>query len=713
MSERPQRAAAIVVTGLGAVSTFGAGISALWRGLSAGEDGIRPVTSFDTADFSVHVAATVPEPLRGSLAGHDLDRCAAFAVLAGREALQHAALPVERADDRLGLVWGSGLGGPDWPMWSDAARIARALGAAGPCLTVSTACCSSTGALGLGRELLRLGVVDRVLAGGADVLTPPLFAGFHALGVMAQGKCAPFSEPIGMTLGEGAGFLLLEREDDARGRGAPILGQLRGYGLGADAYDPTSPDPSGAGVARTFTAALRDAALRSEDIGYVNLHGTGTASNDAAEWRAVQRTFGVGQEPAVSSSKAQLGHAQGAAGVLEVLVTLLAMREGVAPPTVRFRGARPGCPADPVASAVPRPLRYQHALCTNSAFGGANAAVVLSRADAAPAVEHTPVARALYVAGCGAVAGHGDELGAFDAALRAGAPLSRRVPAFELASLLRGADARAFDASGRFLTAAAVRALEAAGVRLRGAMRERAGLIAGSSRVSAESEAAFWESIHSAGLARLSANAFKRLLLSAPAGACSLALGLRGPLSTLTTGDGSGLAALVYAAELLHTRDDVDLLVAGAVDEWAPARPSASREPVDGAACVVLSALATRVDAPRLSGWSLAGPSRLAQAAAGALRHAGRASAEVGAVFGPQAALGLARELGAPLHDPCGVLGAGEASASLFAAVAAARWLRRGEGRVALVVSPGDTASSAVVLEAVEVRSRVAAEEQS
>ena len=581
-------------------------------------------------------------------------------------------------------------------------RVADALGVRGPRITVSTACTSSTNALGLALDLLAMGAADAVLAGGADVLTPLVLSGFQALGVLSQQRCAPFSRPAGTSLGEGAGFLVLEPPAAAARRGAEGRLALHGCGLGADAFHDTGPDPTGAGVARAMRAAMRDAGVPADQIGYVNAHGTGTVANDPAEWRAIRQVFGPRAEALpVSSSKGFLGHAQGAAGALEVITTLLAMEQGSLPPTRNFAGARPNSPPDPVAQEQPRSHACQLALCNNSAFGGANCAVVVGAAGAAqpgPAL----AARSIYVAGVSALGPHGISLDALADALTPGAPpKTGHVPRFRLEDVVPSADPRGLDPCSRYVTAAAALALGDAGVKLRGSTRERTGLVAGVNRVSHESHTALLDSIDRRGLRFLSAPLFSRMVLNAPVGSCSRLLGLKGPLSTVSAGGASGLVAIAYAAELLATRDEADRLVAGAVEELAPDADGDS----EGAACLVLDLdlppPAARARRVRLAGWGLSGPGGLAAAASAALDRAGLAASEVDLVVGPDAArLPRAGELDfshARRLDPSAHLGQTGAAASALAAAAAALLLRRGSAACALVVATGGASADAAL----------------
>jgi 3-oxoacyl-[acyl-carrier-protein] synthase II len=597
----------IAITGLGAVSALGLDVDALWRGLASGRDGIGPIERFDTSPFSVHLGGMVPVPERVGVDDPAGSRalCIRYATMAAREALARSGVRVT-APHRVALVLGTSMGSHLGGLHEASAEVARALGLEGPVVTLSTACASSTNALGTGKELLDQGLADVVLAGGADVLVPEIFTGFHGLGLLSPTKCAPFSESMGTTLGEGAGFLVLEREADALARRANVVSWLSGYALSADGYHATSPDPSGAGVARALRGALEDAGLTANHVDYVNAHGTGTPANDASEWQGIASTLGPkAASTPVSSTKSYLGHAQGAAGVLELISTLLAMQHDVVLPTLHFTKARPRGPTDPVAQATPRPHVVQHALCSNSAFGGANAAVVVSRTP----TRRTPPRRDVFLSGVGAVGPFGVGLDA----LSSWTGGAERLAPFSLESIVPTAETRGLDASSKALTAACALALKSAGLQVRGATRERTGLFVGTTNSSPKAWQEFRSSIRERGLSKASSLAFTRLVLNASAGAASRALGLRGPTTTLTTGQGSGLVALVLGVLHLATRQDADQLVVGAVDEADLER---NPERLDAAAAVVLTSTPA---AWRVAGVGLAGAGQVSHAAARAL----------------------------------------------------------------------------------------------
>ncbi len=665
-SGRPR--SAVAITGQGAVCALGLGLDAMWRELDAGRDGIRVIERFPTDTFSTHLGGMVPVP--GTLEVDDAHAsralCVKFAVDAAREALSRSGVPLTNPR-RVALVLGTSMGSHLGGLHDGSADVAAALGVEGPVLTISTACASSTNALGLGKELLDEGLADVVVTGGADVLCPEIFAGFHALGLLSATKCAPFSEQTGTTLGEGGGFLVLERAEAAQARGANVVAYFAGYGLSGDGYHATSPEPGGAGVARALRGALDDAGLAPDAIDYVNAHGTGTAANDPAEWQAISQVFGprVSSLP-VSSTKSYLGHAQGAAGVLELISTLLAMQHDVVLPTLHFTKPRPRGPTNPVAQARPLAAKVEHAVCTNSAFGGANAAVVVSKQRPSPRVVER---RPLFISGLSAVGPFGLTV---ESLLATDVDRSPRLAPFKLEALVPTADTRGMDHSARALTAAVALAMRDAKLSLKGPARDRTGLFVGTTNSTPTAWDEFRGTIRERGLVKASAPAFTRLVLNAASGTASRLLGLRGPTTTVTTGPGSGLAALVMAAIHLSGRSDADRLVVAAVDEADLER---APEKLDAAAALVLTTVADE-GTVQVVGWGTAGPNALDEAIA----HA--------CAMSPAPPAAQKRSL----HRDA------VAAGSLLTCVGSVHALRLAPGRI-LVTDVSSAASSAVVFE--------------
>ncbi len=587
------------IIGVGAVSAFGAGRAALWRGLAEGRCAIGPVRRFDTAPLGTHIAALVPPAVLGPLgstAGEPPDKEAPTAaavrmtVIAAREALADAAVP---ADVTVGLVLGtSHLEGGVHRL---ARRVAAALELTGPVLTVSTACASSTSALGPARDLLRAGAADVVLLGGADLLTLEIFAGFDRLGLLCAEPCGPFGEREGTTLGEGAAFVALAGPTQAFGR---RWGTLLGHGTANDAWHATTPDPTGKGLARALSAALSDAGLAADDVDYVNAHGTGTRANDASEWRGLQRALGPRAEAIpISATKSILGHTQGAAGALELVTTLCAIEAGTVPPTRNHHRPRPHAPRDVVSGDRPRPHPTGHIVSCNAAFGGVNTAAVIAGPQIEPPTRPAPRRQSLRIAGLGAV--------------MPGA--NGRVADLDLRAL--GLPARRTDPATGFIAAAVQRAIGD------GEIDPSTGLFVVQPRLSPQVVRAF-EGRLERGLAALSPAIFARMVLNAGAGTCARLFDLHGPTSTMAAGAAGGLFALVHAAELLtHDPQTAGMLVA-ATDELPEGSPDDDDAAVEGGAAVRLD---RHPGGARLLAWAIAPPGRLAQALADVRAQAGPA----------------------------------------------------------------------------------------
>ncbi|HEX9204789.1 MAG TPA: beta-ketoacyl-[acyl-carrier-protein] synthase family protein [Candidatus Deferrimicrobiaceae bacterium] len=392
----------VVVTGMGVISPLNpdGDLERFWSRLKAGENAVMPIRSFDASRYPCRVAAEIPREQLES--GEGGDPAMRMARIAFRRAIQDAG-PGWRGNDprKAGVVLGTVLGGVScgdryfrepgmdpaaartllrqYPMRGLAASLAGEAGVRGPVLTVSTACASGTDAVGLAFRKVRAGEADVVVAGGVDAVAEFSFSGFCALNALTTGLVRPFSKNrSGLALGEGAAFLVVEREAVAVARGARILGRVAGYGSAADAAHLTAPDRDGRGLAAAGAAALREAGLAPARIQYVSAHGTGTLYNDWMETRALKSVLGThARAVPVSSIKAVLGHAFGAAGALEAAACLLSIRDGVVPPTANFEEPDPECDVDCVPNRA-RAVPVRAALSLSAGFGGQNAAIVLA-----------------------------------------------------------------------------------------------------------------------------------------------------------------------------------------------------------------------------------------------------------------------------------------------------------------------------------------------
>jgi 3-oxoacyl-[acyl-carrier-protein] synthase II len=394
----------VVVTGLGVVSPCGLGVPVLWEGVLAGRAAARWLEAPDKSHR--WPACVVDEPIAGPQPDPALrrqDRHVLMAGVAALEAVRHSGMdaPVPQPE-RTGVVWGTSRGpmGVWHETWSDwqagrrprpslvpagtlaagAGALSVLLGAAGPVQCVSAACSSGAHAIATGARMIRAGEADVVIAGGSDcVLHPITLAQFESAGLLGSAPepsraCRPFDlARNGTVFGEGAGALVLESEAHAQTRGARILARLLGWGLAADAHARIEPDPGGSGLERSVRAALSMASLQPPQIGYVNLHGTGTVANDAAEARVLGRVFGNTQ-PLCGSTKAATGHCIGATAALEAIIAILALRHGLAPPSTNLES--PAFDLQLVKGDA-RPIPAPCALSTSAGFWGLNACLAL------------------------------------------------------------------------------------------------------------------------------------------------------------------------------------------------------------------------------------------------------------------------------------------------------------------------------------------------
>lgn len=418
----------VVVVGLGAVTPYGVGVSALWDGLVAGHSTARTISRFDPTGFAVRFACEVPgfDP-RSHLPRklvRQVDPFAQYALVAAEEALRGAGLVegpggalrlplVDGLDPaRVGAMIASGIGavnevseqhdrlrtgGPGrvrpylsiaLPLNMGAGQVAIRHGLQGPAMAVVSACASSGDAIGVALDSIRAGRADVVVAGGAEAaITQVTMAGFAAAGALSRRNEAPerASRPFdvardGFVNGEGAGLVVLERADHAAARGARVLARLVGYGSSNDAHHATQPSPEGTGAARALRTALADSDVDPAEVDHVNAHGTSTPANDAAEAAALRRVFGSAADAiAVTSTKSAIGHLLGAAGGVEAVATVLAMRDGIVPATLNLERQDPACDID-VVRGEPRKITIRAALSNSFGFGGHNAVLAFRAA---------------------------------------------------------------------------------------------------------------------------------------------------------------------------------------------------------------------------------------------------------------------------------------------------------------------------------------------
>jgi 3-oxoacyl-[acyl-carrier-protein] synthase II len=406
----------VVVTGIGLITPLGSGMQKTWEAICKGASGIDRITSFDASDFPVQVAGEVkdfnPEDFIERKEIKKMDLFIQYALGAGVMAMQDAGLKVSDENaDRVGVIVGAGIGGissieryhtvlmesghrrisPFFiPMLITnlaAGQISIRFGARGPNSCVTTACAAGTHSIGDAFKLIQRGDADAMIAGGSEAaITPLTLAGFANMKALSSRNDAPHkaSRPFdaqrdGFVIAEGSGLVVLEDLESAHRRGARIYAEIIGYGMTADAYHMTAPDPEGRGVVNCMRMALRDAGITPDAIDYINAHGTSTPYNDKHETTAIKQVFGEhAYKLAVSSTKSMTGHVLGASGGLEAAFCALALTEGIIPPTINYEYADPDCDLDYVPNHA-RHTDLTTVLSNSFGFGGTNACIVLKK----------------------------------------------------------------------------------------------------------------------------------------------------------------------------------------------------------------------------------------------------------------------------------------------------------------------------------------------
>ncbi len=400
----------VVITGLGVISAAGHNAADFWKRVSNGQSVIGPITTISTDTLNVNIGAEVagfePADYFHKRQLGMLDRFSQFGLVAAREAVSDSGVTFDDgAGERAATIIGSGVGGqttlddsyhaiyaekktrvhpftvPRLMINAVTSHITMEHGVTGPAYSVASACSSANHAMGQAFLMVRGGMVDTAITGGAEAaITVGTIKAWEALRVMANDTCRPFSRGRnGMVLGEGAAVFIFETLEKAKARGAKIYAEVIGHGLSSDAMDITLPDANGA--ARAIGGALKDAGINPEDVDYVNAHGTGTTANDVTETRALKQVFGDhAYRISVSSTKSMIGHALGGAGALELAAVLLGMRDGLAPPTANYCESDPECDLDYIPND-PREMAINVAISNSFAFGGLNAVIALRRFD--------------------------------------------------------------------------------------------------------------------------------------------------------------------------------------------------------------------------------------------------------------------------------------------------------------------------------------------
>ena len=622
-----ERRKRIVVTGMGVLSSIASSPAEFKRKLLARTCGIKPSEEY-AKHYDNAIASEVLQPV--TYEGLDpqtiarLDKVALWGYKVGRDALLEAGLLDSEVKERTGVFVGLSAAGTEpflplvfdrlddfspqfatlcGPYFSSAAAVASLLQLRGGYEVVATACTASTNALGLAFDQIVNGKSETALVVGTEPLYLPTFAGFYALKAMREAPCTPFSGTPGMSIGEGAGALVLETYEHAKARGAPMFAEILGYATSSDAHHETAPDPRAEGATRAMQRALSNAGLQPADVQYVNAHGTGTEANDRSETLAMKKVFPNVEDLPISSTKSYVGHSIGSAGIIEYIACLLTLPGGNVLPTLNFTKPRVGCDLNYVPNEFQK-RNVRVFMKNNYGFGGNNCCIVTSlEPGSVPNTNYRP--RRVGISGLGIVSSLGWELGDVLSRIRTGEPASEvvdietagymdtarrlfdgrrpkgwpegddpfrlrthEVNGLEPRKYVKSYDARKATRVGGFALVALEQALRAAGRKIRRDGDEYA-LILGMSRGPQAAVQRYAESL-SPDPRRARTSEFPTALMNSVATFCSITKRIKGYNTTLATGYNAAFSAMTYGYELVRQGLHSQALVGGADEKFYP-----------------------------------------------------------------------------------------------------------------------------------------------
>lgn len=578
-----------VITGLGVISAIGGNVAECWDSILAARSGIDHTRSLDTencyADFAAEVKGFCVE-------NPEWDRATALCLTATKEAMQDAGLSDFDGSTRAGVIMGSCVGGGrsmehyyskesnptdalKMPISAIANHVARLCGAGGVVTNVANACAAGTISIAYASDLIRAGKADVVVAGGADAFSSVPYSGFLSLHALDENSCSPFNHSHGITLGEGAGAVIVESYEHAQARGARIYCEVLGSGISGDAYHITAPRPDGEGQMSAIRAAIRHSGMTEADIDYVNAHGTGTAKNDEAEFLSLHTIFdGKNEDLSVSSTKAMTGHCLGAAGAIEAVFAIKAMVEDTVPPTIGYREEDLQVLADKAGKLdfcpnVPRKKEIRAVMNNSFAFGGNNASIIFRKqpGEAKSAVSHA--GGSIVVTGLGMVTPLGNGKENYLAACRenrtSDSVSSVGAPDYEKQNL-KMAFYRKLDHLSQLQAVSGMDALRDGGYAVTEENAGRIGMIIGTSEGALGPSCDFQSMISQKGNAGGSAFKFPNTVYNAAGGYLSICSGIKGYNVTVTNGPQSGLQSVAYAMQVIRNGWE-DAMIATGTDE--------------------------------------------------------------------------------------------------------------------------------------------------
>ncbi|MDD4048504.1 MAG: beta-ketoacyl-[acyl-carrier-protein] synthase family protein [Clostridia bacterium] len=581
----------VVVTGVGIYSSMGRNKDEVLDNMKKNATGIGEVSRFSTDQMISKFGAEIKDYVaEAELSKYN--KCTQFGIHAAKEALKDSGLEIKAHNaDKFALCFGTCNGGIaefekakklvdldyectiNFPLFQQGDCIAEYLGIKGSVISNVTACAASGHSLSVGYELLSQGKMTAVLVGGADTLSETVYAGFNSLHSLSTSPCAPFGYPTGLTLGEGAAFIILENLERALERNAYIYAEICGYGLDQDAHHITAPHPEGDGVARAVTSALDQAEVNSKEMGYINVHGTGTEANDACEIKGLKKALGSNfpQIP-LSSGKGYFGHTLGAAAVLEMVSSLIAIKEGLLPATLHTKTLREGCTEanhilNEMIAGCP-----QYYLCNNSAFGGHNSSVLFKNwqlnqvSNTINTNKNKFSLRRVGILGISMVNQYGHISCKDSASLKHTQVMDIEKTRKEVKEYIASLYARRMSIITQYSIAGILRSLEDANIEVTADNSQNIGLIFGTMYGASESFCKYLKGIFEQGSSFASALYFPDTSANTTPGSAAIKLGIKGSGTTISTGGNEGLLASYIAYNLVRNGSQ-QFCLAGAAEE--------------------------------------------------------------------------------------------------------------------------------------------------
>lgn len=587
-----------VVTGLGVICAIGNNVEETWKNALASVSGIHRTTSVDTDKCYADLAAEVHcDTLDDIDSPEEKDRASKLCIKAANEALSDAGLGKFSDDSRVSVIIGSCVGGvlsvehynrhgkdpldiPKMPIASIASQVAETCGAGGIVTNVANACAAGTISIALACDLIRAGRADVVVAGGADSFAAVPYSGFLSLHALDENGCSPFNHCNGITLGEGAGIVIVESFEHARKRNAKTYCEVLGAGVTSDAHHITAPREDALCLTEAMERAVKNSGIRKSEIGYVNAHGTGTGKNDNAEITAFQKFF-TEENPtvSVSSTKVMTGHCLGAAGAIEAVFSIKALTTDTVLPTLHYSeedsvALRAKVGQMDFVQNVPHGKKLDCVMSNNVAFGGTNASIIFSK-GAGDVRSRGVQEKKIAVTGIGIVCPLGNSKAAYVSSVQNGelpqsASVKSTIALEDYKDLgIKMAFYRKLDNLGQLQTVSGMRALQDAGFKVTEDNAKDIGIIVGTSEGGLGATCDFEELIAKLGNAQGSAFKFPHTVYNAAGGYLSICSGIKGYGVTITTGPVSGLDSIGYSMNVIHDGQESAMLATG-TDENLP-----------------------------------------------------------------------------------------------------------------------------------------------